>query len=40
MVLDDKKKKADYVIDNNFTSDNTFRQVKEFWKLYIEEYKS
>lgn len=40
MVLDDKKKKADYVIDNNFTTDNTFRQVKEFWKLYIEEYKS
>ena len=40
MVPGDKKKKADYVIDNNFTSDNTFRQVKEFWKLYIEEYKS
>ena len=24
------KKKADYIIDNNFTVDNTFRQVKEF----------
>lgn len=37
MALEDKKKKADYIIDNNFTIDNTFRQVKEFWKLYIEE---
>ena len=37
MALEDKKKKADYIIDNNFTVDNTFRQVKEFWQLYIEE---
>ena len=37
MALEDKKKKADYIIDNNFTIDNTFRQVKEFWHLYIEE---
>lgn len=36
MALEDKKKKADYVIDNNFTEDNTFRQVKEFWQLYME----
>ena len=31
------KRKADYIIDNNFTVDNAFRQVKEFWQLYIEE---
>lgn len=37
MALEDKKRKADYIIDNNFTVDNTFRQVKEFWQLYIEE---
>jgi len=37
MALENKKKKADYIIDNNFTVDNTFRQVKEFWQLYIEE---
>ena len=37
MALEDKKKKADYIIDNNFTVDNTFRQVKEFWQLYIEK---
>lgn len=37
MALEDKKRKADYIIDNNFTVDNTFRQVKEFWHLYIEE---
>lgn len=36
MALEDKRKKADYVIDNNFTEDNTFRQVKEFWQLYME----
>lgn len=36
MALEDKKRKADYIIDNNFTVDNTFRQVKEFWQLYIE----
>ncbi len=37
MSLEDKKKKADYIIDNNFSTDDTFRQVKEFWKNYIEE---
>jgi len=35
MALEDKKKKAEYIIDNNFTEDNTFRQVKEFWQLFI-----
>lgn len=37
MGLEDKRKKADYVIDNNFTEENTFRQIKEFWQLYIEK---
>ncbi|HHT9136534.1 MAG TPA: dephospho-CoA kinase [Candidatus Wunengus sp. YC60] len=37
MALEDKKRKADYIIDNNFTVDNTFRQVKVFWQLYIEK---
>lgn len=37
MALEDKKKKADYVVDNNFTEENTFRQIKEFWQLYIEK---
>lgn len=37
MALEEKKKKADYIIDNTLTIDNTFRQVKEFWKQYIEE---
>lgn len=37
MSLEDKKKKADYIIDNNFTEDKTYRQVKEFWEYYIEE---
>ena len=37
MSLEDKRKKADYVIDNNFTEENTFRQIKEFWQLYIEK---
>ena len=37
MTLEDKRKKADYVIDNNFTEDNTFRQIKEFWQIYIEK---
>ena len=23
--------------DNNFTEENTFRQIKEFWQLYIEK---
>jgi len=36
MALEDKKRKADYIVDNNFAVDNTFRQVKEFWQLYIE----
>lgn len=36
MTLEDKRKKADYVVDNNFTEDNTFRQIREFWQLYIE----
>ncbi len=35
MALEDKKKKAEYIIDNNFTEDNTFRQAKEFWQLFI-----
>ncbi len=35
MALEDKKKKAEYIIDNNFTEDKTFRQVKEFWQLFI-----
>lgn len=37
MALEDKRKKADYVVDNNYTEDNTFRQIKEFWQLYIEK---
>lgn len=37
MDLENKKKKADYIIDNNSTIDNTFRQVKEFWQRCIEE---
>lgn len=37
MALEDKRKKADYIIDNNFTEDNTFRQIKEFWQLYIQK---
>lgn len=37
MTLEEKKKRADYIIDNNFTVDNTFRQVKEFWQHYLEE---
>lgn len=37
MTLEDKRKKADYIVDNNFTEDNTFRQIKEFWQLYIEK---
>ena len=37
MSLEDKRKKADYVIDNNFNEENTFRQIKEFWQLYIEK---
>lgn len=37
MRLEDKRKKADYIIDNNFTEENTFRQIKEFWQLYIEK---
>lgn len=36
MTLEDKRKKSDYVVDNNFTEDNTFRQIREFWQLYIE----
>jgi len=40
MALEDKRKKADYVIDNNFTEENTFRQIKEFWQLYIEKINS
>ena len=36
MTLEDKREKADYVVDNNFTEDNTFRQIREFWQLYIE----
>ncbi len=38
MTLEDKKKKADYIIDNNFSTEDTFRQVKEFWRNYIEEF--
>ncbi|MDO8141416.1 MAG: dephospho-CoA kinase [Candidatus Brocadiales bacterium] len=37
MALEDKKRKADYIIDNNFTVDNTFIQVTVFWQLYIEK---
>jgi dephospho-CoA kinase len=37
MILEDKKNNADYIIDNNLTIENTFRQVKEFWQNYIEE---
>lgn len=37
MSLEDKKKKADYVVDNNFTEENTYRQIKEFWQLYLEK---
>lgn len=37
MSLEDKKKKADYVVDNNLTEENTYRQVKEFWQLYLEK---
>ncbi|MDG6005136.1 MAG: dephospho-CoA kinase [Candidatus Brocadia sp.] len=37
MSLEDKRKKSDYVIDNNFTEENTYRQIKEFWQLYLEK---
>lgn len=37
MSLEDKKKKADYVVDNNFTEENTYRQIKEFWQIYLEK---
>lgn len=37
MDLQEKRNKADYIIDNNFSVDNTFLQVKKFWQLYIEE---
>ncbi|MCF6158616.1 MAG: dephospho-CoA kinase [wastewater metagenome] len=37
MSIEEKKKRADYIIDNNFTIENTSRQVREFWKHYIEE---
>ncbi len=36
MILEEKKKNAEYIIDNNLTIENTFRQVKEFWQHYIE----
>jgi dephospho-CoA kinase len=35
MSLEDKRKKSDYIIDNNFTEENTYRQIKEFWQLYL-----
>ncbi|MCF6148887.1 MAG: dephospho-CoA kinase [Candidatus Kuenenia sp.] len=37
MDLEEKKNKADYIIDNNFSVDNAFLQVKKFWQLYIED---
>lgn len=37
MSLEDKRMKSDYVIDNNFTEENTYRQIKEFWQLYLEK---
>lgn len=37
MCLEDKKKKADYIIDNNSNVDNTFGQVNKFWQYYIDE---
>ncbi len=37
LSLEEKKKRADYIIDNTLTIENTFRQVKEFWKQYVEE---
>jgi len=37
MALGDKKKRADYIIDNNTSVDNTFQQVKKIWQLYIED---
>lgn len=36
MDLEEKKNNADYIIDNNFSVDNTFLQVKKFWQHYIE----
>jgi len=35
MSLEEKRKKSDYVIDNNFTEENTYRQINEFWQLYL-----
>ncbi|MBF8278273.1 MAG: coaE, partial [Candidatus Brocadiaceae bacterium] len=40
MGLEEKKRSADYIIDNNFTAENTFRQVKEFWQHCLEERQS
>ena len=40
MGLEEKKRSADYIIDNNFTVENTFRQVKEFWQHCLEERQS
>jgi len=38
MDLEKKKKSADYIIDNNFTVENTSRQVMDFWQLYIDPH--
>ncbi len=38
MDLEKKKKSADYIIDNNFTVENTSRQVMDFWQLYIDRH--
>ncbi|MDR4508246.1 MAG: dephospho-CoA kinase [Candidatus Brocadiaceae bacterium] len=36
MSLEEKKKRADYIIDNNLTEETTFRQIEKFWKYYKE----
>ncbi len=35
MSLEEKRKRSDYVIDNNFTEENTYRQINEFWQIYL-----
>ncbi len=40
MGLEEKKRSADYIIDNNFNEENTFRQVREFWQHCLEERQS
>jgi len=37
--LKEKEKLADYIIDNSYTIENTKRQVRELWKILINNQK-